>query len=440
MSTQRCGRDQQKMKQVIDQINMLANNLDDLRAEIGALKINYLANDLELSSNNRHEHRTNDKSSVLYKVKKYTRKIGNVGLLKTRHGSAKEHEVYYPNKTLDPALLSPLRYIFRIGKKGNVFHIPTEITCLTDECSQTDNKSRQQFARPSVDRNLTTSKYVESVEEAISPHKAKQGIQRHDKIIFGTKRATLFPRFSELSCELDSYPEDPTFLNSYTFPSKSNLKDTSQARNVCLPNENEQFVSTYTQTIPPKVKRKRRNFNFPTKHSNLNFAKIRNAVITKKMIRNPNEKTFTVCRDVSDTKDYPYVKQKLYECSCKTKRVSNTVETVHNKTFEREFSIEKDLKRFNNVSSMSEDNMYEQFSYDEELESSPSISLSMGLEQNVSNSSNEIEESYPCRKPRTYTINKRSQKHNNSWFDRFESIIYVGETSDLTLSSQSFQN
>ncbi|XP_076627022.1 uncharacterized protein LOC143344648 [Colletes latitarsis] len=410
MSMQPCGRDQRKMKQVIDQIRELAINLDYLRAEISALKNNYLANDLNLSFDDRRERSGNGKTSILYKLKKYMRKIRSADLQKGRQSSTKSHEVCYPRKILDPSLLSSLKYNFRIGKKDDVLPIPAEITCLKDECNQTNEKFRQPFVRLSKDRSPIASKYLENMEN--------------------------IPRWSELSCELDSYVEAPAFPNMYTLPPKSNLKSIPQTREVCLLNENKQFTNTSTQTGSSKLKRKRRNFNFRPNHSNLYFSKIKNAVITKKIIRNPSDREFTVCGKVSHVEDYPYVKKKFYECSCKTKKMKNAVETVDRETFEKEFSIQK----CTNLSSISDDNMNEHFTSEEELESSSSMPVSVDLEMNVSNSSNEIEEFHPRRKPRTYTIKKTIQSDTNNWFDRFESILYVGDTSDLTLSSQSFRN
>ncbi|XP_043254200.1 uncharacterized protein LOC122398431 [Colletes gigas] len=403
MSMQPCGRDQRKMKQVIDQIRELANNLDYLRAEIGALKNNYLANDLNLPFDDRPERSGNGKTSILYKLKKCLRKIRSADLQKSRQSSTKSHEVCYPRKILDQSLLSSLRYNFRIGKKG-------EITRLKDDCNRTNEKFRQPFVKLSKDRSSIVSKYLENMEN--------------------------IPRWSELSCELDSYVEDPTFPNTYTLLPKSNFKTIPRTREVCSLNENKQFTNTSTQTVSSKVKRKRRNFNFRPNHSSLYFSKIKNAVITKKIIRNPSDREFTVCGKVSRVEDYPYVKKKFYECSCKTKKIKNAVETVGRETFEKGFSIQK----CTNLSCISDDNMNENFTSEEELESSPSMPVSVDLEINVSNSSNEIEEFHPRRKPRTYTIKKTIQNDTNNWFDRFESVLYVGDTSDLTLSSQSLRN
>lgn len=94
MSMERCIRDQRKIQQVLEQIKVLANNLDQLRAEIDVLKNNYLANNLVRLPDKRHDRNGNNETSILYKLKKYAKKIGAINLPKPRCKSTKCQEVY----------------------------------------------------------------------------------------------------------------------------------------------------------------------------------------------------------------------------------------------------------------------------------------------------------------------------------------------------------
>lgn len=70
MSVQTCCRDQRKMGQVIDQMRMLADNLDELRSEIDALKGNFLKKDSGFL------RQTGEiKNNLVRKLKRYVRKV-----------------------------------------------------------------------------------------------------------------------------------------------------------------------------------------------------------------------------------------------------------------------------------------------------------------------------------------------------------------------------
>lgn len=266
---------------------------------------------------------------------------------------------------------------------------------MRDECSQTNEKSSQESSATfSVTRNSTAS--MENAEDA-PRHQVKRGTKQYDEIIFPTKRAILSPRFFELTCELDSCVENSTCPISCETRTKSDHKDTL-TKEAYIPNENKHFENTSTQTGLPKLKRKNKNFNFLSKHSNLYISKIKNALITRKMMRNLTEKTFPTCSNVNSANDYPCVTKNCCECStCKTKKINDSVETIDRETFEN-------VKELKNDSSMKENVMYENFTSEDKLESSPSTIISLDLELDVCNSSNEKE--HPRRKARTYRISK----------------------------------
>lgn len=91
MSIQTCGRDQRKMVQVIEQIKVLANNLEDLREEIGALRNNYFLNHGNVPTDKRI-HST--ESHILHKLRKSLKKIGPADLQKSNRKPPKESEVF----------------------------------------------------------------------------------------------------------------------------------------------------------------------------------------------------------------------------------------------------------------------------------------------------------------------------------------------------------
>ncbi|XP_034188321.1 uncharacterized protein LOC117608013 isoform X1 [Osmia lignaria lignaria] len=393
MSVQTCCRDQRKMGQVIDQMKILANNLDELRSEIDALKGNFLKKDSGFFQ------QTGDiKNNIVRKLKRYMRKVTSISERKSDN-----QEVYYPCTNSDAPMPSFLNYIFRIGKREDVWQIPTRVKYLNNEGNQTDEK-------------------LEELEET-----AENKIYSHEYV-------TMTPRCSDISCELDSRVETP-FSSATNLPSNLSTtqidpKNSSQNTKVSLPNGvGKRLTAATTQTTAPRLRRNRKVMKSQSKNKNIYFSKFKNGVITKKTIRNSNESTLRVCRN-----DYSYLKKKFDGQYPWDKKKGSNIETVNNGKMNKEFSLDKIIQRLKDISSTNDETLQE--------DSWSSSSVSVDLEVNISNSSSKIDEFTERRKPRTYVVRKSSQKRDqDNWSNHFEkSIIYVGSTSDLTLFSHSFLN
>lgn len=94
MSLQMC-RDQRKLGQMVDQMKILANNLDELRAEISALKASYLTKKDDPLRNNDLKQNLNksSKTNVLSKLKKYMKKVKSMYSLR-KEQKRRNQEVY----------------------------------------------------------------------------------------------------------------------------------------------------------------------------------------------------------------------------------------------------------------------------------------------------------------------------------------------------------
>ncbi|CAL7946932.1 unnamed protein product [Xylocopa violacea] len=441
MSVQVCCRDQRKMGRVIDQIKILADNVDELRAEINALRTDYLENREDPSHVNGFKRNKNSKSDILHKMKKYAKKVTSMYSLRKGLKSGSQ-EPYYRCTNMDPPLSSLLNYVFRTGKKGNVWHIPTRVKHLRDQGNQTNEKPEsQQFT---FTKSPTTSLNMESIH-CDRPLFAIDGNGHYSKIIFPRKDVTLPPNFSELSCELDLQVENPVIRSSgyevNIFSDSYTVNNYPENMQVSLSNGNDKQSSVKsTQTKVSKLGRKYKNTNYHSKYPNDCFSKIKNAVITKKIIRNSNESTYTICEEVDDTKGYPNLdKERCKRCSCWKKR-NKFDESNEQNDIEENCSVLTTVPMLKTNSIMDKSNILENLS-EEEADSSPS-SVSVDMEVNISNSSNKIEEFPDRRRPRTYVIRKKTQERNQeNWSNHFEkSVIYVGQTSDLNLSSYSFSN
>ncbi|XP_012145021.1 uncharacterized protein LOC105663008 [Megachile rotundata] len=374
MSVQICCRDQRKMGQVIDQVKMLANNLDELRSEIDALKINYLKKDSVGQIDNT--------KNMFKKFKRYVRKITSINSMK--NGRADGQEAYYTCSNTDPPVPSLLNYIFRIGKREDMCQIPTRVKYLRNEGNQTEVK-------------------FEDLENLKSGEQFTK---------YGATKNKIFQKeCSDISCELDS--RETPFSSNINLPSNLPTNGSKSSQNMETSNIDKQTAST--QTTLPKLKRNRKTMKLQSKHPNLYLSKIKNAVITKKIIKSSNESTFTVC-----SSDYP--KKFNEQRSRDKKRKNNYTETVDG--IDDKLSVDKIMKRLKDVS------------YDNSTQGSFS-SVSVDLELNISDSSNKIDEFTERRKPRTYVVHKKKREEDD-WNHFEKSVIYVGPTSDLTLSSDSF--
>lgn len=286
--------------------------------------------------------------------------------------------------------------MFRFGKRSKPLRISAY---LKDEGSQTDQTSNKSNS-PSV------------LNKKASPK----------------KQASLFQQVSDISCELDSRVVDLTFPSVHVVPTTSSIN----GKELSLLRENRPLTTVCTQTSSSKPRKKRRSFNFQSRHPNFYFSKIKNAVIAKKIIRNPSENTFTVCESVVRG-GRPNQKQQLHEASsCRTKRVDDDIKAITHGTYENDSGLSINVQRLNSSSPLIKNNMADNSTAEEESGATSSTSVSLSLEVNVCDSSNEIEEFRVRRKPRTYTLNKRFQER-----DRNERIFYVGPISNLTLSSHS---
>lgn len=94
MTLQMC-RDQRKLGQMVDQMKILANNLDELRAEISALKASYLTkkDDPSRNSDSKQNLNKSSKTNVLNKLKKYMKKVKSMYSLR-KEQKRRNQEVY----------------------------------------------------------------------------------------------------------------------------------------------------------------------------------------------------------------------------------------------------------------------------------------------------------------------------------------------------------
>ncbi|XP_076653643.1 uncharacterized protein LOC143359543 [Halictus rubicundus] len=384
MSIQTCARDQRKMMQVIDQIKVLANNLDDLREEIGTLRNNYLANNEKTLTKKKIE-----RPYILYKLGK---SIKTTGLTFPGNGKrpAKETEISCHHSIQEASLFSTLKYMFHFGKKKEALQIPysKDGSSQTDQLSNKNNSSRR-------------------LDKTTSPQK-----QLND-----------YRNFSEISCELDTHVIDSTLDVRAV-----RAKNSAQGKELCLLDDDKSLTTVCTQTDSQTPRRNRKSFNFYSKRPNFYFSKIKNAVITKKIIRNPSESTFTVCGRVV-LENYPDLNKQNYGDSFRTKGNDN-IEAISR---ENSFVLNNDVRRLRNKLPLIENHVEENSTTEEESEVTSSTSISLNLEVDVSDSSGKLEEYHPQRKPRTYTIRKPSGKHTQN--SRYEKTPYVDQTSGLTLSS-----
>ncbi|CAK9811937.1 hypothetical protein ANTQUA_LOCUS7024 [Anthophora quadrimaculata] len=411
MSVQTCYRDQRKIGHMIDQIKMLTNNLDELRAEIGALKASYLESKEYLLYGNDFKMNRNKKSNVLHKIKKYMKKVANAYSMRRGQKSDKSQTAYYPCSNLNRPLPPFLNYIFRISKKGDEWQIPTRIKYLKNQGNQTKENFK-------IQQSIVNNRTVFAPLKTTSFSKLEN---KQYNNIFPTKNITTVPNYSDISCELDLKVQDPvspsnsersTFLQNYRKNRNSSL----------LSNNSKRTTTKSTQTRIGKSRRKNRNSHIDNKYPNLSLSKIKNAVVMKKVVRNSNESTFTVCGDVNDRKSRRYSKRNVCKrCTCRKER-SQFVNSINQETNESFVNDEK----------------CENVLFEEEPNLSSS-SVSVDLEVNISNDSVEMDEFSQRKKPRTYVIRKTTAKHDqNNHFER--SVIYVGQTSDLTLSSSNVSN
>ena len=86
-----CYCDQRKLGQVIDQMRILANNMDELRAEINVLRNSYSKSKENHSCANVFKRNSSSETNVLSKLKKYMRKVTSIYSLRKGH---KDQEVY----------------------------------------------------------------------------------------------------------------------------------------------------------------------------------------------------------------------------------------------------------------------------------------------------------------------------------------------------------
>lgn len=434
-----CYRDQRRMGQMIDQMKILASNLDELRAEINALRNTYLRNEEDLPHANDFKRNRSSEINILHKLRRYMKKVTNIYTLRKRQKRDKIRESYYPCTNMDPVLPTFLNCIIRTRKKENMLQIPTRIKYLRSQGNQTNEKIGSRHCitkRASASMHTENTNYHESLF-------TKDGNEQYNKIIFPKRNTTLVPHCSEISCELDFQIEKSIFSsgsNVNIFSDSYTLKNCPENTKVVLSNgNNKQSATKCTQTRIAKLGRKSKNFHFYSKRPNLCFSKIKNAVIEKRIIRNSNERTFTICREVNNTKNYPNLKKNHSErCSCRKKR-NNFTQLNGENTSGQNFPIEKNTKKIKN--NLSIKNMFENLLPVTKPELSSSL-LSLELDINISNNSSNIEEFSERRKPRTYIIRQTTQECNrNNWLNNLEkSVVCVEQTSDLTLSSCSFSN
>lgn len=332
-----------------------------------------------------------------------------------------------------------LNYVFRAEKKGGTKQQPTKVKYLKSQGNQTTEKfESEQF----VVRSPTASVNVQNMQDIHGRASiASDGNGQRDKIMYPSENANLASKCSDISCELYVQVENPlSEMNIFSDSFTSN--NGTIPENVDVTSLNNKLSSTKsTQTEVSKLGRKYRNLNFHPKHRNLCFSRIKNAVITRKIVRNSNESTFTVCGELGNMSSYTHLRnERCKRCNCKRRKDSFT-ESNYQGANEDNMALEKTVPRLKSNLGIHDD-VFQHFLSDEEPNLTSS-SVSLNLEVNAANNSkNKIEEFSDRRKPRTYVVRKTTQKLNqDNWLNHFErSIIYVGPTSDLSLSLYSFSN
>lgn len=341
--------------------------------------------------------------------------------------------------------------------------MPPRIKYLKSRGNQTNDKQEGQCTTksPPTPLHMEHDKKLEDKNdhESFSPPKHETGntnkVNNHeqrDKIAVNDCRTiTIVPHCSEISCELDVQVENTVcsspsstvniYSDSYTFasiPRNGNSAQVSSSEGVDDP-AGKQFVTKSTQT---KITNLRQNSsNSYLKQSNLCFSKIKSAVITKKVVKNSDESTFTICGEVNDMKYYPCTKTNCNKSSFNKEQNSFT-QWNDKKTSDQDIPLVKtvqDMKDNLSDASMNK-NMYQNILPVKDPDISPSL-VSLDLEVNISSISANIEDSSERRKPRTYVIRQISEKSNESnWLNDLEKITYAGPSSDLSLSCCSFSN
>lgn len=91
-----CYRNQRRMGEMIDQMKILASNLDELRAEINALRNTYLRNEEDLPRANDFKRNRSSEINILHKLRRYMKKVTNIYYtLRRRQKRDEIREVYY---------------------------------------------------------------------------------------------------------------------------------------------------------------------------------------------------------------------------------------------------------------------------------------------------------------------------------------------------------
>lgn len=302
-------------------------------------------------------------------------------------------------------------------------------------------------------------------DETFSPPKHETGNKankvnnreqnRDDKVgVNGTdcRTITIVPHCSEISCELDvqvehtcSTPSSTVniYSDSYTFASVPRNGNSEQVSEGVDGPAGKQFATKSTQTEITNLRQNSRQNSY-LKQSNLCFSKIKNAVITKKVVKNSNESTFTISGEVNDMRYYPCSRKNCCNKSSFNKRQNSFTQWNDEKrTSEQDIPLVKivqDMRKDNLSNGGMNKNMYQNILPVKDPDISPSL-VSLDLEVNISNISTNIEDHSERRKPRTYVIRQTSEKSDESnWFNDLEKITYAGPSSDLSLSCCSFSN
>lgn len=333
--------------------------------------------------------------------------------------------------------------MLRARRKGDTWEIPARINYVKSESIQT-NEKLDGLTYQCIMKYPSTFVDMEDVKDIDYPaiSSTKRENEEYDKI-FSRKNENLTPKYSEISCELDLQVENLTYIPSVfdinIFPDSYISKNCPRDMEVSLPYKviNNKSMTKSTQTKLAKIKRKARNFH--PRQSNFSFPGIKNAVITKKIIRNSNESTYTVCGEICNMKDYSlFKKNRCRRCLCK-KRRNKFTQWTGEKTSEQNVLLNQTIQGKKN-NSPANDNVFQTSLAVKE----PDLSSSSGyldLEVNISSSSSNIDEFSERRNPRTYLIRQKAQNNEDNRLNNFErSVIYVGQDSDLTLSSHSISN
>lgn len=366
----------------------------------------------------------------------------------------RNQEAFYPCSNIDPPLSSFLNYIFPNQRK-DIWKLPPRIKYLKSRGNQTSDKqeaTRCVAARSPCVRMGDRGKPEEKSYrlESCSFPKRQDGDQQGDSEASPSNGdATLVPHCSEISCVLDVKVENSVcsppgsnvniYSDSYTFADIPRDHPPQVCSSVGI--ESKESATKSTQTNVTNDWRRKSSSNSYLKQSNLCFSKIKNAVITKKIVKNSNESTFTICGEMADdAKYYPCPRKNCNKF--KRRQNSFTQWNEQQKTAnEQEDPMPKTVQEMkDNLSNASNKNVYQNALPVKDSDSSPSLA-SLDLEVNISNISTNIENCSERRKPRTYVIRQINQKSNESnWLNDLERITYAGPSSDLSLSCCSFSN